>query len=133
MRRYFSIGISGLISAAALAIVTACQEPTACTADLRPSIVIDIRDSVTGANVVDSTTAVAHLRATSNGPVETTDSATFIVSPWSFFGAKGVWDVTLLHARYAPWSKSNIVVASTNGACPQPETVNLTARLVPAR
>lgn len=118
--------------AGVLTTLAACTEPLACPSVLKASIVIDVRDSVTGANVGDNTTVVAHLRETPSSPVETTDSTSFAGGTWTFFGAKGIWDVTLLHAGYAPWTRSNIVVKSGNGSCPQPETVNLTARLVPS-
>lgn len=121
------------VAAAAVALASAggCVSNTVCLAIVEASLAIDARDSVTGADVTAGTTVIAHRRSTATGPVEHTDSITPQGSPVALFSGTGVFDLTLLHTGYARWTRSNVIVKSTGGSCPQPQQVNITARLVP--
>jgi hypothetical protein len=112
-------------AAAALAAMLGCHDPLVqinCTDELRPGIVVTVRDSVTnapvsGARVVARTATIADTsRSQPNGVYP-------LVSE-----KPGTYAVTVEQTGYRPWARANVKV--TSDEC-HVKTVSLTALLQP--
>ncbi|HVX42157.1 MAG TPA: hypothetical protein VHB25_21530 [Gemmatimonadaceae bacterium] len=89
-----------------------------------------MRDSVTNTAVAAGTTLIARRHPDPTAPTAKVDTIQLTQNPYAF-GGVGIWDLTLLHAGYAPWTRTSVTVKST-GRCDFPQPVAITARLVPA-
>lgn len=113
------------LSVLALPLLWACSNlPVMCTDVALPAIVVDVQDSITGANLVAGTRGVVqdgafvdslHLYS-SSGLQAATERA-------------GTYALTVAHVGYADWSRSSIRVR--RDAC-HVQTVTVQARLTPS-
>jgi len=110
----------------------ACEDTTglACTSEARASIIVWVRDSVSGAPIAAGATLVLQdgafadsITAADHFP---NDWALQTMNSWE---RPGTYSVTVRRPGYADWSASNVVVS--DGRC-HVQTVVLTARLQPA-
>ncbi len=128
--------LPALAIAAAILMTAACQDtgdpPTVCTTEARPSIAVQIRDSVSGSYVASGATLVIQHDAFIDSmvvPAAAPGLNEMSISTPASAERAGVYDVTVRRAGYVTWTKPDVVVAQ--GQC-HVSTVQLTARLVAA-
>ena len=113
------------LSVLALPLLWACSNlPVMCTDVALPAIVVDVQDSITGANLVVGTRGVVQDGAF-------VDSL-HLYSPSGLQAASeraGTYALTVAHVGYADWSRSSIRVR--RDAC-HVQTVTVQARLKPS-
>ena len=109
-----------LVSGAAL---TGCvTEPFACTDEMRPGILVDIRDSVTSEFLASGARSIAR-----DGEFADTVPAQITGFPHSLAHERpGTYTLTVERANYATWTRTGVVV--TDGRC-HVNTVSIIARL----
>ena len=95
-----------------------------------PAVVVGVADAATGDPLAEGSVAVARDGAFADTlrRYEVNDDLD-VVSLAGAFGRAGVYEVTVERAGYEPWARSGVVVRSSGGECPQPETAVLEARL----
>jgi hypothetical protein len=101
-----------------------------CTMELRPSIDVEVRDSVTGAPIAAQASAVARWKAFVDTlhPARVEGGAT--ISLAGIPDRPGRYTLTIEAPGYQTWEKTGVVVRK--GKC-HVETVKLVARLQPKR
>lgn len=118
-----------LVTLLAPLLFAACGTDYLCTLSVEPSIIVEVRDAVSGANLSDG----------ARGAIR---RGTFVdslaVHSWNDGGAvtlaagqedAGSFQVTVEHDGYVPWVRNGVVVE--DGAC-HVRTVSLVAHLEPA-
>jgi hypothetical protein len=106
---------------------TACGigpfDTTSCTTEVRPGIMVDVRDSVTNALVGRGSIIVAR-----EGAVADTATGTSLgTGPYGLaLERPGTYTLSVTQTGYQPWSKPGVVV--TKGVC-HVDGVAVTARL----
>ena len=112
------------LSLLALPLLGACSNlPVMCTDVALPAIIVNVQDSITGANLLVGTRGVVQDGAY-------VDSL-HLYSPGSLQAATeraGTYALTVVHVGYADWSRSSIRVS--RDAC-HVQTVTVQARLKP--
>ena len=111
--------------------VLACStEPGACTTSVEPGIVVEIRDSVTGAPVAAQAIGQVedHRFADSLQAWGSSGNPPILLSRASAFERPGAYVVTVFAQGYRPWVQENVEVREDG--C-HVRTVRLEARLQP--
>lgn len=106
-----------------LGACNASESLTVCTREARPGIVLEVRDSLTGAPAASGALAIAQAAAFA----DTLRGTDLFLS--GALERPGRYDVTVTKSGYRPWAAANVQV--TQGLC-HVETVTVQARLVPA-
>lgn len=106
-------------------MLTACEQPVMCTASIEPSVVVEIRDSVTSAPAASGATLL--VRNAAGGDATTGTGVGDLYLQWGEEQA-GSFDVTVQKPGYADWHREDVRVA--RGRC-HVETARLLARLRP--
>lgn len=118
MRTIGSWWLSGVL------LTGGCNLPgtTACTADARPAVSVDVRDSVTNAVAGRGARIVAR-----DGAYADTADFTDYAGPYGLAHERaGTYTVTVEQQDYRPWSRAGLT--ATRGEC-HVRTVAITARL----
>ena len=122
-----ALGLALAIAASALA----CDDSPSglsCTAEVRPGIILEIRDSTSDLPAAYGALVLAQAGAfedTLRIPGEPMPTSSSVVGA---FERPGTYTVVIENPKYLPWSRSGVRV--TSGPC-HVNTVRLTARLTP--
>lgn len=106
--------------------LAACQSPVYCTGSVDPSIVVEVRDSLTGAPAASGATLL--VRSARGGEATPGTSWGDLTLQWGEEQA-GTFDVTVRKPGYVDWLRDDVQVP--RGQC-HVVTARLLARLQPA-
>ena len=127
--RFVALVVLCLLAAACDAVVGG----VACPAVSEPALVVTIVDAATGEPAAEGALVVAR-----DGAFADTLRASGVydgqelVSVAGAHGRPGTYRVSVEQTGYERWERADVEVRSSGGACPQPVTVSLDARLVRA-
>jgi hypothetical protein len=119
------------IPLAAALSMAACSSDSAapvasCAVAYTPSVLAHVTDSVTGVSLAETALGVIQDHTI-------VDTLRYFGPPdeMAAGGKPGTYAVTITHAGYADWTRTNVIVTPT-GYCNTVNTVTLQARLVPS-